>query len=345
MPLQCAWPHKRRAKNDHAGVYLVSVVGTLTSLRRTKSKRKPDCESFSLKKLIVSCCMSHCQSSQDSLKHSSDFTKGSRTSTMSSWSLEGRNYCVTGGSEGIGLAIVRGLLAANAQTVIFCSRKPVDDLVEGLKTAYPKATIVHVKSDVATSEGRKALYEGTKAHVDNLHGLVNNVGINVRKTVLEQTDEEFTNIWKTNTEAAYHVSKIMFDLFDKEQGSTIVNVSSAAGVQSSGTGAAYGMSKAAMNQMTRNMACEWTKHNIRVNAITPWMTMTPMLEEAVKANPSQLDKVKQWTPLHRLGTPDEIAAPVVFLSMPCSGYITGQVLGVDGGLTAQGFDGPCVTLE
>jgi len=73
--------------------------------------------------------------------------------------------------------------------------------------------------------------------------------------------------------------------------------------------------------------------------------MTPMLQEAIKVNPTQLDKVKQWTPMHRLGTPDEIAAPIVFLSMPCSSYITGQILGVDGGLTAQGFDGPCVTPQ
>lgn len=71
--------------------------------------------------------------------------------------------------------------------------------------------------------------------------------------------------------------------------------------------------------------------------------MTPMLEEAVKNNPSQLDKVCAWTPMHRLADADEVAAPIVFLCMPASSYITGQVLGCDGGLTAQGFDGPCVT--
>jgi Tropinone reductase 1 len=68
-----------------------------------------------------------------------------------------------------------------------------------------------------------------------------------------------------------------------------------------------------------------------------------MLEEAVKNNPHQLDKVKAWTPMHRLASADEIANPIVFLSLPASSYITGQILGVDGGLTAQGFDGPCVT--
>eukprot|EP00527_Entomoneis_sp_CCMP2396_P002536 CAMPEP_0198137682 /NCGR_PEP_ID=MMETSP1443-20131203/1149_1 /TAXON_ID=186043 /ORGANISM="Entomoneis sp., Strain CCMP2396" /LENGTH=270 /DNA_ID=CAMNT_0043799191 /DNA_START=58 /DNA_END=870 /DNA_ORIENTATION=- len=268
----------------------------------------------------------------------------------SSWSLAGRNYLVSGGSNGIGLATVKGLLDAGAETVIFCSRKPVDELLTSLKSSYPNATIVHVMCDIATEEGRQALYDGTKDCVNVLHGLVNNVGINIRKPLTEQTTEEFHMIMRTNVDSAYFLSIKMLDLFFNNAKSgggsaTIVNVSSAAGVQSSGTGAAYGMSKAAMNQMTRNMACEWAKRNIRVNAVTPWMTMTPMLEEAVKANPTQLDKVKMWTPMHRLGAADEIAAPIVFLSMPCSSYITGQILGVDGGLTAQGFDGPCVTQE
>ena len=67
--------------------------------------------------------------------------------------------------------------------------------------------------------------------------------------------------------------------------------------------------------------------------------------DAIKKNPSQLDKVKAWTPMLRLAAPEEIAGPIVFLCMPASSYITGQILTVDGGLTAQGFDGPCVTEE
>ena len=163
-----------------------------------------------------------------------------------------------------------------------------------------------------------------------IQGLVNNVGTNIRKPVLEQTEEEYHTMMRTNVDAAYFLCRLFSDLFD-EQGATIVNVSSAAGVQSSGTGAVYGMTKAAVNQFTKILACEWASRKIRVNAITPWMTMTPMLEEAVKKNPSQLDKVKAWTPMHRLASPAEIAGPIVFLCLPASSYVTGQVLGVDGG--------------
>eukprot|EP00541_Cyclophora_tenuis_P001526 CAMPEP_0116572898 /NCGR_PEP_ID=MMETSP0397-20121206/18446_1 /TAXON_ID=216820 /ORGANISM="Cyclophora tenuis, Strain ECT3854" /LENGTH=296 /DNA_ID=CAMNT_0004101307 /DNA_START=57 /DNA_END=947 /DNA_ORIENTATION=- len=271
-----------------------------------------------------------------------DSTIGENSKELFNWTLFGRNFVVTGGSNGIGLATVQALLAKNAQGVLFCSRTPCDDLIEYLEGKFPKANIVHVICDVSTPEGRSKLVNQCEESFESVHGLVNNVGVNVRKDILTQTAEEYHTMMKTNVDSAYFLCRELHDQFDSE-GATIVNVSSAAGVQSSGTGIAYGMSKAAMNQFTRTLACEWATRNIRVNAVTPWMTMTPMLKDAVKKNPGQLDKVKDWTPMHRLASAEEIAAPIVFFCLPASSYITGQILGVDGGLTAQGFDGPCVT--
>jgi len=276
---------------------------------------------------------------------------------LQNWSLEGRNYVVTGGAKGIGLATVQALLAHGAHTVFFCSRSPAVELVASLQKEYCQQTIsagepqtvVHVACDLSTPEGRVSLVHAVKEHLvtNSLHGLVNNVGVNIRQSMVEQTADEYHTIFRTNVDSAYFLSKLFLELFDTSggAGATIVNVSSAAGVQSSGTGIAYGMSKAAVNQLTRSLACEWASRNIRVNAVTPWMTMTPMLQAAVEKNPAQLDKVQAWTPLHRLANASEIAGPIVFLCMPASSYITGQVLGIDGGLTAQGFDGPCVTPE
>jgi len=277
------------------------------------------------------------------------------------WSLQRKNFVVTGGTKGIGKSVVKALLAHDAAGILFCSLSPCNfaeyltsmeldptlSYAQGNNDGVP--IIKHVVCDVSTSEGREVLLRTAKETFGNkdnnnnvqcVHGLINNVGINVRKTMIEQTREEYHSMVRTNVDAAYFLCKIFSDLF-VEGNSTIVNVSSAAGVQSSGTGAAYGMTKAAINQFTRILACEWAKRKIRVNAVTPWMTMTPMLKEAVAKNPSQLEKVQAWTPMGRLASAEEIADPIIFLCLPASSYITGQVLGVDGGLTAQGFNGPC----
>mmetsp|Transcript_10938 Transcript_10938/g.31754 ORF Transcript_10938/g.31754 Transcript_10938/m.31754 type:complete len:291 (+) Transcript_10938:113-985(+) len=283
-------------------------------------------------------------------------TSKTTTTSSSRWSLHGRNFVVTGGTKGIGKAVVRSLLNNHASGVLFCSLSPcdLDDYIASLELererehAAADAPIVrHVICDVSTEDGRTTLvdaaraafgYDETTNHPRCLHGLINNVGINVREPILEQTPEEYHSMFRTNVDAAYFLARGFSDLL--ADGSTIVNVSSAAGVQSSGTGAAYGMSKAAINHFTRILACEWAGRGIRVNAVAPWMTMTPMLREAVAKNPSQLDKVDAWTPMGRLASAEEVADPVVFLCMPASSYITGQVLGIDGGLTAQGFNGP-----
>eukprot|EP00934_Nitzschia_sp_Nitz4_P006724 Nitzschia sp. Nitz4//scaffold358_size24170//15949//16776//NITZ4_008431-RA/size24170-processed-gene-0.4-mRNA-1//1//CDS//3329549002//6714//frame0 len=267
-----------------------------------------------------------------------------KDSILQKWSLSSRYYVVTGGSSGIGYETVKALLAQDAAGVLFCSRKPCPEILTPLQEEYSEDKVFHVACDVSTEEGRQTLLQAVKDTFSGakIHGLINNVGTNIRKPILEQTEQEFHQMMTTNVDSAYFLSRLLFELFDKEQGATIVNVSSAAGVQSSGTGAAYGMSKAAINQLTRILACEWAAYNIRVNAVTPWMTMTPLLQKAVEKDPSQLDKVNEWTPMHRLASPAEIAGPIVFLCLPASSYVTGQVLGVDGGLTAQGFAGPCV---
>ena len=272
-----------------------------------------------------------------------------KESLLTPWTLQGRTFVVTGGAKGIGWAVVQALLAHQADTVLFCSRSPCDkDALVALQAAYPAATIRHVACDVSTAEGRQVLVDFIQTSLlgdanKRLDGLINNVGMNVRKPITEQADEEYHAIMRTNVDSCYFLSRACLPLL--QTGSTVVNVSSAAGVQSSGTGIAYAISKAAVNHLTRTLACEWAARGIRVNAVTPWMTMTPMLQAAVRDNPQQLAKVHAWTPLHRLAQAEEVANAIVFLCLPASSYITGQVLGVDGGLTAQGFDGPAVTPE
>ncbi len=199
------------------------------------------------------------------------------------WSLQGKNFVVTGGSKGIGKAVVKSLMMHQAETVLFCSRSEIDvnEYIKSLGLdqghAVNTATVIHAICDVSTEAGRLCLANtAEEIFGENIHGLINNVGTNVREKVLEQTPEEYRSMMSTNVDAAYFLCKEMYDLFSPE-GATIVNVSSVAGVQSSGTGAAYGMTKAAINHFTKILACEWASRKIRVNAVTPWITVSEQL--------------------------------------------------------------------
>lgn len=206
------------------------------------------------------------------------------------WSLQGRNFVVTGGSKGIGKAIVKSLMMHQAETVLFCSRSEIDvnEYIKSLQLdqghAVNTATVIHAICDVSTEEGRLCLANTAEEIFGegNIHGLINNVGTNVREKILDQTPDEYRSMMSTNVDAAYFLCKEMYDLFS-EDGATIVNVSSAAGVQSSGTGAAYGMTKAAINHFTKILACEWASRKIRVNAVTPWITVSEKLGKRRKA--------------------------------------------------------------
>lgn len=266
------------------------------------------------------------------------------------WSLGDRSFLVTGGTKGIGLGVAKSLCAHGAAAVIICSRNEgeCESVASDLRKEFPSTKVVGVGCDVSAEDGRGKLIAAVDACCDgSLDGLVNNVGVNIRKDIVEQTAEEYNLMMRTNVDAAYFICKglksALAKAAEKRGSAAVVNVTSAAGVGSTGTGAVYGMGKAAMIQLSKILACEWAKLNIRVNSVAPWMTMTPMLQDAIKDNPSQLDKVKEWTPMHRLPSVEEVAGPITFFLMPSSRYVTGQIISVDGGLSAQAFDGPCVT--
>lgn len=197
-------------------------------------------------------------------------------------------------------------------------------------------------ADVSEATGRAALV----VHVAELWGsldiLVNNVGTNKRQRVEDSTDEEYRTMVATNMDSAFFLSRDCLPLLRKSGYASVVNVSSLAGVRSSGTGVIYAMTKAAMVHMSEALACEWAAYGIRVNCVAPWMARTPMLEAAIEKDPAQLQSVCAATPLGRLGEPADTAGAVCFLCMRSSSYITGQLIAIDGGTMAQGFRGPCI---
>lgn len=300
---------------------------------------------------------------------------GDRRKDMGRWDLRGSRCVVTGGTKGLGLAIVKEFLELGA-SVLFTARgqEALDAVHAELAAIHGQERVHIIAADVGTAEGRKQLVDcASGLWSGELDILVNNVGTNKRKPVDEASEEEYDEMVATNQTSAYFLCKLCLPLLRKSSAPNVVNVSSLAGLRSSGTGVICeprasnstfsfevfsccvdltsplhvwlppdAMTKAAMSHMSEALACEWAAYGIRVNCVAPWMAMTPLLEAAVAKEPSQLDSVKRGTPLGRLGAPQDTAGAVAFLCMPASAYITGQVLAVDGGLAAQGFRGPCV---
>jgi NAD(P)-dependent dehydrogenase (short-subunit alcohol dehydrogenase family) len=117
---------------------------------------------------------------------------------------------------------------------------------------------------------------------------------------------------------------------------SVINIASVAGTFDVQTGPPYGMTKAAIIQLTKNLAAEWAPDNIRVNTVSPWCIETP-LTEAVLSQPDRLQKIVNRTPLNRVGKPEEVASLVAYLAMEKASYITGQNIMVDGGMSVKGL--------
>ncbi|XP_021279070.1 tropinone reductase homolog At5g06060-like [Herrania umbratica] len=259
-----------------------------------------------------------------------------RNTKSNRWSLQGMTALVTGGTRGIGRAIVEELAGLGAR-VHTCSRNENEldkCLVDWKSLDFQVSGSI---CDVSIGVERERLMENVSSLFDSkLNILINNVGTNIRKPMVEFTAEEVSTLLATNFESVFNLCQLAYPLLKASGVGSVVFTSSVSGFVSLKSMSLQGATKGAINQLARNLACEWAKYNIRSNAVAPWHIRTSMVEQ-VLSNQEYLEEVYSRTPLQRLGDPTEVSSLVAFLCLPASSYITGQIICVDGGMSVNGF--------
>ncbi|KAG7642457.1 NAD(P)-binding domain superfamily [Arabidopsis suecica] len=252
------------------------------------------------------------------------------------WSLEGMTALVTGGSKGLGEAVVEELAMLGAR-VHTCARNETQ-LQECVREWQAKGFEVTTSvCNVSSRDQREKLMENVASIFQGkLNILVNNAGTGITKPTTEYTAQDYSFLMATNLESAFHLAQLAHPLLKASGSGSIVLMSSTAGVVHINVGSIYGATKGAMNQLAKNLACEWARDNIRVNSVCPWFIATPLAN--IYLNDEELKKeVERKTPMGRVGNANEVSSLVAFLCFPAASYITGQTIYVDGGFTVNGF--------
>lgn len=243
--------------------------------------------------------------------------------------LDGTVAIVTGASSGLGVAFAQALAEAGADVVLGARR--VDRLEATAQLVRDAGRrVLAVATDVGDPAQCQALVDAAMAEFGQVDILVNNAGIGTAVPATRETPEQFREVIDINLNGCYWMAQACGRVM--APGSSIINISSVLGLTTAGLPqAAYAASKAGLIGLTRDLANQWTgRKGIRVNAIAPGFFESEMTQQYP---PGYLDAMAARIPAGRKGDPRELAATVVFLASPAGGYITGQTLPVDGGLT------------
>ncbi|MGH7905647.1 MAG: SDR family NAD(P)-dependent oxidoreductase [Candidatus Binataceae bacterium] len=240
---------------------------------------------------------------------------------------------VTGAGAGIGRAIALEW-AAGGGAVVAADIKPDDaaSLVREIEQKSGRAW--PIGADVKRLEDIERLISFAREKAGGIDALFNVAGTNLARNVEEMSDDEWYRIIDTNLSSIYRCCKYAIPEIRRRGGGAIINIASTAGILAENRCAAYSASKAAVIMLTRNMAMDFARDNIRVNAICPGGTLTPRVKSYMDSVPGSANMMESLCPMKRFARPEEIARPAVFLASDDASFITGAALAVDGGFSA-----------
>jgi dehydrogenase/reductase SDR family member 4 len=255
-------------------------------------------------------------------------------SNKNPFSLSGKVAIITGASKGIGEAIARAYAQAGARVVVNSRKQEaVDEVAEAINAEYTEGSpcAIGVAGQVGNAADCQKIFDAAMAAFGRVDIIVNNAAANPVFGPVEQTDDRaFNKIMEVNVKAPFELAKLCLPVMQANGGGSIVNISSIGGISPENFLGIYSVSKAALISLTKVMAMEWGKYNIRANVICPGLIQTKF-SEALWANDKILEHVLANVPLNRVGQPDEISGLALFLASEAAGYCTGSVFMADGG--------------
>lgn len=242
--------------------------------------------------------------------------------------LQGKVAIVTGGTRGVGLAIVRTYLQNGAKVALFGSREEtVNKALDELKAENADWEVIGMAPDLTDYAAVKAAVDDVAHHFGKVDILVNNAGISAREPLEMYEPESFKRIMDLNVTALFNGCKAVELIMKEQGGGCIINTSSMVSLYGQPSGVGYPTSKFAVNGMTKSLARELGRVGIRVNAVAPGVTRTDMV---AALPPEIVERISAPIPLGRIGEPEEVANVFLFLASDLASYVTGAVISVDG---------------
>jgi len=253
---------------------------------------------------------------------------------FSRFDLSGQVALVTGAARGLGRAISLALAQAGADVALgLRDASTGGELVREIEALDRRA--LPLQMDMARLDQVTGAINRAGAHFGRFDILVNNAGIAPENLAEKVREEDFDLTLAVNLKGTFFASQAAGRVMIQQKRGCIINMSSQAGFAALPTESVYCMTKAAISHLTRCLAVEWGKYNIRVNAVAPTFIHTPGTEQALADQAFRADVVERIAALHRIGEPMEVAGAVVFLASPAASLITGHTLLIDGGWTAR----------